>query len=345
MNGLKILVTGASGFIGQSLCQALINRGASVRATTSSDEKSGLLKRRLMEWFEQSQLEKALPSSDKSVEVVVVPKPLQSSDSWIEACSGIDAIIHLAGRAHILKESEASPISAFRISNRDTTAALINAAVAKKVKRFVFVSSIGVNGNETFGSPFTEQDDPEPHDPYSISKFEAEQAVLQVAERDNIETVIVRPPLVYGPGVKGNLLSLMKLGSTGLPLPFASVKNLRSLIGVENLADLLILCSVHPKAAGETFVVSDNEDVSTPFIIEQLARGMGRPSRLFSCRESVLLFIASLLGVKKRLAKLCGNLQINSAHVQQLLDWTPLHSPSYGLRRTGECYKKGKRLV
>lgn len=327
----RLLVTGASGFVGQALCRLLLSKGHSLRATTSRPERLAVLRQQL----EAGKV--GLPA-DASVGVVCVPFPALTELDWIEACRGVDVVIHLGGRAHVLNDSSLDPIAVYRQANRDMPLALARAAASGGVKRLVFVSSIGVNGNRTAGRPFSEADLPCPHDPYSQSKLEAEIGLRQLAAETGLEVVIVRPPLVYGPGVKGNMLSLLGLVGRGWPLPLAGVKNRRSLIGIDNLVDALTICATHPRAAGHMFLVSDGEDISTPDLVRQLAAGMGRPGRLFGVPYLWLNAGAGLIGQGHRLEKLCGDLQVDSTLIRQTLGWMPRMSMKEGLRKMAEWF-------
>ena len=222
-----------------------------------------------------------------------------------------------------MRETANDPLAAFRRVNTLGTERLARQAAAAGVRRFVYVSSIQVNGNRTTGSAFSECDVPKPHDPYAVSKWEAEQALYRVSAQTGLEMVVVRPPLVYGPGVKGNFLRLLQVIEHGLPLPLASVKNQRSLIGVRNLVDFLTLCVQYPAAAGETFLIADGEDVSTPELIRRLAQAMGRSARLWPCPVGPMRLAARAAGKESAIERLCGSLTVDSAKARTLLSWTP----------------------
>jgi nucleoside-diphosphate-sugar epimerase len=252
----------------------------------------------------------------------------------------------------------------FRRVNVAGTEHLARSAAASGVKRLVYVSSIKVNGESTLSpstlspsrpprklSPacgggehniFTESDIPNPQDPYGISKWEAEQALHRIAEETGLEVVIVRPPLVYGAGVKGNFAQMLKVLARGIPLPLASVRNLRSLVYVGNLADALIACATHPAAAGQTYLVSDGEDVSTPGLLRQLGDGMGRPARLFPWPAALLKLAGRVVGKADQVERLLGSLQVDSGKIRRELGWTPPHTLQQGLQATAEWYRNAQ---
>ena len=214
----------------------------------------------------------AIVQFPEGVEVALIDG-LSVAQSWTPALQGIDAVIHCAARVHVMDERAADPLAEFRAVNVEATRHLAQQAAAAGVRRFVFVSSIKVNGEETTpGRPFTADAEPQPQDPYGQSKLEAERALFEIARQTGLEVVVVRPPLVYGPGVKANFASLMRALQRRLPLPFGSIDNRRSLVARDNLVDLLVLCTRHPAAAGQVFLVSDGEDLSTA----QLCRGLSR---------------------------------------------------------------------
>ncbi len=305
---LTIAVTGADGFIGTNVSVALEKRGHQVRRIVRNGHG---------------------PGSDRKV----VPD-LSSSDSLDHVLDGVETLVHLAARAHVLRETEPHPEAVFQRANVDATVRLAEAAIRARVRRFVFVSSIHVNGNQTRGVPFTESDEPAPVEPYARSKLAAERSLKSIASRSALEVVAVRPTLVYGAGVRGNFLRLLSLVDSGIPLPFASVKNRRSLIGVENLSELLALCVEKPAAAGELFLAAEGEVHSTPGLIRSIAQAMRRPSRLFGVPEKALWLSARLVGFQAQFDKTCGSLEVRSSKAQELLGWTPVVSFSEGLART-----------
>jgi nucleoside-diphosphate-sugar epimerase len=244
------------------------------------------------------------------------------------------SIIHLAGRAHIMNDTAIDPLAAFRAANCDYAVQVAKQAVAAGVKRFVYVSSIKVNGGQTEQLPFTEFSIPAPNDPYAISKYEAEMALMALAEDTGLEVVIVRPPLIYGAGVKANFARLMQLAAKGSPKPLGAIHNQRSLLYVGNLIDFLILCTHHPKAANQTFLLSDGEDVSTTRLIRTLAKAQGAPSRLLPVPASWLNAALRLLGKGDMAQRLLGNLQIDSSKARDSLGWKPPFTFEQGIQES-----------
>ena len=285
-NRLRILVTGANGFVGgavfRSLCEEP-NRdciGAVRSGSADVDEIKNIV---------------AVGDLDKLVD-------------WSSVISGQDVVVHTAARAHIMKDECADPLSAYRAVNSIATLNLARQAAAASVKRFIFISSIKVNGEQTAtGQPFSPHHVPSPDDFYGISKHEAEQGLRELAAETGMEVVIIRPPLVYGPGVKGNFASMIKLLSKGFPMPLGAVHNKRSLVALDNLVDLIITCIDHPGAADQTFLVSDGEDLSTTQLLKGVAEAMGRPSRLIPVPAGLLQFGATLLGKKAVAQRLLGS--------------------------------------
>ncbi|MEQ1603121.1 MAG: SDR family oxidoreductase [Methylophilaceae bacterium] len=319
---MKVLVTGASGFVGKSLCEKLFRQGYAVRAAM-----------------------RASNIQSESIEQVVVGS-IDGNTDWSAALHDIDLVIHLAARVHVMKESSDNPIEEFRKVNVHGTENLARQAARAGVKRLVFISSIKVNGEDTLtftedgGSQhsFSESDNPKPQDSYGVSKWEAEQVLHCVAQETGLEVVIVRPPLVYGVGVKGNFAQMLKALAKGIPLPLASVHNLRSLVYVENLVDALILCATHPKAAGQTYLVSDGGDVSTPDLLRQLGDAMGHPARLFPCPASLLKLGGRLLGKSDQIERLLGSLQVDSRKIRRELGWQSPFTLHHGLRASAVEY-------
>lgn len=310
-----VLVTGATGFVGGEVCRQLLDRGWRVRAAL----------RRSYE----------LPAE---IEPAVVGDIGVDTD-WTAALDGVRAVIHLAARVHVMHESASDPLGEFRRVNVAGTSRLATQAATAGVGRLVFVSSIKVNGESTDGRPpFTETDPAAPSDPYGVSKWEAETELLNISATSNLEVAIVRPPLVYGPGVGGNLRRILRAVSSGLPLPFAAVDNRRSLIGVWNLADLLLRVLTHPQAAGETFLAADTQNLSTPALIRGLAAGMGRPARLFSVPQGLLAAVGRWSGRGAEMNRLCGSLEVNASKARTLLNWEPPVAVEDGLLRTARAY-------
>lgn len=307
---MKIFVTGATGFVGHFLCGRLLKDGHAVRGTL---------------------LESESPSSlPEGVEPVMI-EPLGPDTPWQQALAGVDTIIHLAARVHIMDDKAADPLTEFRKVNVEGTARLAREAAKAGVKRFVFISSIKVNGEES-SVPYTPASPPNPTAPYGISKWEAEQALRTIEAETGLEVVVIRPTLVYGPGVKANFLKMMQTVQRGIPLPFASIQNKRSLIYVGNLVDALATCAIHPAAAGQTYLVSDGDDVSTPELIRSTASALGVPARLLPFPMSLMKLAGKLTGKSGAVNRLTGSLTVDSSKIRQELGWKPPFTMEQGLR-------------
>lgn len=253
---------------------------------------------------------------------------------WSKAFLNCAVVIHLAARVHVMNDTEADPLTAFRAVNVDGTLNLARQAAAAGVKRFVFISSVKVNGESTPpGRAFTEADAPNPQDAYGQTKHEAEQGLRQLSTDTGMEVVIIRPPLVYGPGVKGNFADLMRAVQRGWPLPLGAVHNLRSLVALSNLVDFIVTCIAHPEAANQTFLVSDGQDLSTTELVRGIVQAAGVPARLLPVPVWALQAGASLLGKGETVQRLCGNLQVDMSKARSLLGWVPPVSVEEGLRR------------
>ena len=256
------------------------------------------------------------------------------SADWGKVLFGITTVVHLAARVHVMHDTEADPLMAFRVVNVEGTLNLTRQAAAAGVKRFVFISSVKVNGELTqSGRAFTEADSPDPQDAYGLSKHEAEQGLRQLAVDTGMEVVIIRPPLVYGPGVKANFAALMRVVQRGWPLPLGAVHNQRSLVALDNLVDFIVTCITHPLAANQTFLVSDGQDLSTTELVRGMARASGVPARLLPVPVWALQAGARLLGKGDAVQRLCGNLQVDISKARSLLGWVPPVSVEEGLRR------------
>ena len=311
----KILITGANGFVGRVVCETLRLRHHEIVPTTRARVQPS-----------------DVPIGDLSLKT-----------DWGNALNGCDAVIHLAARVHVMTESKSGSLAAFRLINVDATLNLARQAIDAGVRRFVYVSSIKVNGESTSANPFSPFVVPDPLDAYGISKYEAEIALRDLAQQTGLELVIVRPPLVYGPGVRANFLRLLQFVHAGLPLPLSAIRNKRSMVAVENLADLLIVCCVHPAAAGNTLCVSDDADLSTPDLLRMLAKAMGKPARLFSLPASVVSFIATLAGRSQEASRLLDSLQVDITSTKSLLGWHPVISVQDAIDKTvadflARCY-------
>lgn len=253
---------------------------------------------------------------------------------WREALQGVSCVFHCAARAHVLRETDPDPLHAYRRVNVQGTQRLAEAAAESGVRRMVFVSSIGVLGTATKGEEaFSESSPPRPEEDYARTKLEAEHALWEVSRRTGLEIVVVRPPLVYGRGAKGNFARLVRLVSSGLPIPFGAVVNRRSLVGVDNLAELLAICGEYPRAAGGTFLVSDGEDLSTPELIRRIAAAMGRTARLVPVPPALLRWGGRLFGRAAEVERLLGSLRVDMGHTCQTLAWRPKVGVNEGLAR------------
>lgn len=301
------LVTGASGFVGDALLKEMRRRGLSAVGASRAQA----------------------PGIQFGV------GEIDANTDWRPVLSGISCVLHAAGRAHILSDTAVNPLAEFRRVNVEGTRRLALQAAEAGVQRLVFISSIGVNGISTDGQcPFTYENRPAPIEPYGQSKLEAELSLHHIAASTGLEIVIVRPPLVYGPGVRANFLRLINLVRRGLPLPLAGVNNRRSLVALDNLVDLLIHCAQHPASAGETFLVSDDDDLSTPDLLRHLGEAMEVPVRLFPMPRWLLLMGARLIGRRGEAERLLGSLQADIGHTREVLGWEPVISVREGLRRT-----------
>jgi len=312
----RIFITGATGFIGRALCRHLISEGDLVCGAVRS------------------------PQSEKQLFPGVIPfvcGDLQHDVDWSSALQGVDTVVHLAARVHVLKETEADPSRAFQRLNVDVTRELAGAAARSGVKRFVFLSSVKVNGELSL-RPFREDDPVDPIDHYGVSKKSAEEALRSLARETALECTIVRPPLVYGQEVRANFLKLMQLVVSGLPLPLASIRNRRSFVYVDNLVSAIAACIRHPTAANQTFFVSDGQDLSTPQLLRGIAEGLGKPVRLFPFPVSLLAGVARAAGLNETIRRLTESLAVDSAKIQNTLDWHPPFSVQTGLARTAQYF-------
>jgi nucleoside-diphosphate-sugar epimerase len=312
------LVTGATGFVGTALCNRLRESSVSVKAT-----------------FRDSVIVPRFPSG-----IIPVPiGPIGSKSQLTEAFRGVDIVIHLAGRVHVMNKGAIDAIAEFRDVNVVGTETIARQAAAAGVQRFVYVSSIKVNGDSTPQNvSFTEADPHRPRDPYGISKAEGELALHRVMRETGMDVVIVRPPLVYGAGVKGNFLTMLKVLCRGMPLPFGKISNRRSMVYLENLVDALVLCSQQPEAAGETYLVCDGEDISTPELLRKLGEALDRPVHLFPVHGSVLRLAAAMIGQTCAFERLLGSLTVDSRKIRRELGWAPQYSLNDGLRKTAAWY-------
>jgi UDP-glucose 4-epimerase len=314
----KVLVTGGFGFIGQALAEELLRAGYDTRIST-----------------------RKLPSQQVDVGRVVVTGDLNRSTVWDNALVGVHTVIHTAARVHVMKEAPGlEPLHEFRKVNTEGTERLVQQSINAGVKRFIFISSIKVNGEETRpGVPFGPETLPAPTDAYGISKLEAESIVRELSEAAGMEWVIVRPVMVYGPGVKGNFAQLMRAINIGLPLPLARVDNARSLVSLRNLVSFLKVCIEHPAAANQIFLVSDGKDLSTSDLIRRLAGAMNRPVRLFHVQRKILIRFGRLTGRAQKVQRLLSNLQVSITKNRDLLNWVPPFETEDDLRWTTSAFE------
>lgn len=319
---MRVLVTGASGFIGSASVRMLQVRGyeaiAAVRRQTNN-----------------------LPDKVRCCPIA----DIEASTDWRAALDNIDTVVHAAARAHIVRDVSAEPLKEYRKVNVDGSLRLARQAAEAGVRRLIFISSIKVNGEQTVaGAPFCANSEPAPRDAYGISKLEAEQGLQALAAETGMEVVIIRPPLVYGPGVKANFLSMMRWLDRGIPLPLGAIDNLRSLVALDNLVDLIVTCISHPVAANQVFLASDGEDLSTTELLLRMGMALGKPARLLPIPSTWLERGAALIGRSGFAQRLCGSLQVDIAKTRALLGWSPPVAVSEALAQTARHYLKHTNL-
>ena len=306
----KLLITGASGFVGKALVAKLDNRQLVLLGRAAPQ-----------------QTDKAYFQLD-----------LAANTDYSSALTAVEVVIHCAARVHMMHDNAAEPLAAFRQVNTQGTLNLARQAAAAGVKRFIFLSSVKVNGEATAeGMAFSNHDTAAPQDAYGISKAEAEAGLKQIAAETAMEVVIIRPPLVYGPGVKANFAAMLKLAQKNLPLPLGAIHNKRSLVALDNLVDLIVTCIDHPKAANQTFLVSDDQDVSTTELLKLMTRAAGKAPWLMPVPISWLKLAGKLTGKQAVVDRLCGNLQVDISHTKQILGWTPPLTLEQGIAR---CFSR-----
>jgi UDP-glucose 4-epimerase len=311
----EVVVTGASGFVGQAVVKLL-------------SAKTGI---------KVSAFSRQAKAVEAGIEFVQVGD--FATGDFSRGLAGVDCVIHSAARVHVMSDSSASPILEYRSVNVHGTLNLARQAAENGVKRFIFLSSAKVNGEATPpGQPFTADQTPAPLDPYGISKMEAERGLRALAVETGMEVVIIRPVLVYGPGVKANFRSMMNWLAKGVPLPLGAIHNKRSLVALENLVDLIVTCIDHPAAANQTFLVSDDEDVSTSELLRRMARALGKPARLLPVPAWLLTVAATALGKRDVAQRLCGSLQVDISKTKALLDWAPVISLDTALQQTANDF-------
>ena len=307
-----ILVTGATGFVGRALVQRLmsVDKTQCVAVT---------VRRPGLPWCEGV--------------VTRLGGELSATSNWSGALEGVSSVVHCAARVHVMRDTASDPLTEFRLINVQGTLNLARQAAAAGVQRFLFVSSIKVNGELTKpGHFFSAEDKPAPLDAYGISKMEAESGLLDVASNTGMELVIIRPPLVYGHGAKGNFAAMLRLLHGGVPMPLGAINNRRSLVALDNLVDLIATCLTHRAAAGHTFLVSDGEDVSTTDLLRRMGQAMGRPARLVPVPAAWLEYAARLLGKQEVAKRIFGSLQVDIEKTRQVLGWSPPLTLDEGLR-------------
>lgn len=315
---MHVILTGATGFIGSAFLVAAQQRSMKIRSVFRSNEQ-------------------AKRFGDAKNSAVAVPG-IEADTDWSEALVDVDVVVHCAARVHVMNDSISDPLAEFCKVNVAGTLNLAKQAALAGVKRFVFLSSIKVNGEETQpGGPYSAHDVPAPEDAYGISKAEAEAGLRLLSLETGMEVVIIRPPLVYGPGVKGNFSSLLRWVARGLPLPLGlATTNRRSLVGLDNLVDLILTCVDHPKAANQTLLVSDGEDLSTADLLRRIGKALNRPARLIPVPVSILIIASRLLGKSSIAQRLLGSLQVDISKTCTLLNWKPPVSVDEGLRRAAQ---------
>lgn len=316
-----VLITGATGFVGRQLWRTLAAEGRPLRVALRTNSEFDGQKH-----------------GNGNAEWVIVGEIGPDTD-WSEVLKGVDCVVHLAARVHVMHERASDPLAAFRRVNTEGTERLARQAAVAGVRRLVFLSSIKVNGEATRDRPFSEIDPARPEDPYGQSKSEAEQALARVASETGLEIVILRPPLVYGPGVKGNFHNLLWAVGKGIPLPLGMVQNRRSLIYLGNLVDAIVHSIGRPAAAGKTYLLSDGDDVSTPELIRRIAAALERPARLISVSPALLELAGRLVGKSGAVSRLLDSLQVDSSKIVRELGWSPPYSMEDGLRETAAWFK------
>jgi nucleoside-diphosphate-sugar epimerase len=316
----SVFLTGATGFVGGATLSRLVAEGHTVTAA----------------------LRNASTTLEDKVRVIHVDN-LDGTTPWEGSLTGVDVVIHAAARVHVMNDTETNPLAAFRRVNVEGTLNLARQAAGAGVRRFIFISSIKVNGEGTLpNTVYSPDDTPAPADPYGISKMEAEKGLRKLAAETGMEVVIIRPVLVYGPGVKANFRNMMRWLDKGIPLPFGLIHNSRSLVALDNLVDLILTCIKHPAAVNQTFLVSDGEDLSTTQLLRKMARALGRPARLLPIPSWVLAGGAKLLGRKDLSNRLCGSLRVDISKTRSLLDWAPPVSVDDALKATAKNFRESK---
>jgi len=319
MTGIKkVLVTGAGGFIGSAFCTKILDEGWQVRGTFRFEDDVS-----------------RLPDGVDAVSIASI----DSYTKWDDALRGIDTVVHLAARVHVMDDTCSDTLAEYRKVNVEGTKCLTVAAANAGVKRFIFISSIKVNG-EGRAAAYNEDDEEAPEDSYGVSKWEAEQELHKISHTTGIEVVIVRPPLVYGPGVKANFMRLFKIVEREIPLPLSSIKNQRSFIYLGNLIDSITTCMTNPNAAGKTYLVSDGEDVSTPELIRRIGAASGKRALLLPVPVWIMRIAGRIAGKYDEVERLVGSLTVDISKIRRELEWKPPYTMENGLRETAKWYAK-----
>lgn len=319
---MRVLVTGATGFIGSASVRALQLNGYETVASVR-------------------QYRDNLPSKVRYCSIA----DIGAGTDWLTALDGVDTVIHAAARVHLMQDKSVDPLTEYRRVNVEGSLRLARQAAEAGVRRLIFISSIKVNGEQTVaGAPFRADSEPAPRDAYGISKLEAEQGLQALAAETGMEIVIIRPPLVYGPGVKANFLSMMRWLDRGIPLPLGAIDNRRSLVALDNLVDLIVTCVPHPAAANQVFLVSDGEDLSTTELLLHMGMALGKPARLLPIPSAWLERGAAWIGRSALAQRLCGSLQVDIAESRALLGWSPPVAVSEALEQTARHYLKQTNL-
>lgn len=311
-----VLLTGATGFVGSALTERLHQRHYTVRAAV----------RRISD---------TLPSAIQQITI----GDLLPDTAWIPSLDNVDTVIHLAARVHIMRDTATNPLTEFRNTNTVATINLAQQASTHGVRRFIYLSSIKVNGeNSRLGTPFTAEDEYIPTDPYGLSKYKAEQGLRKIAASTGMEVIIIRPSLVYGPGVKANFLSMMQWLQKGIPLPLGAINNQRSLVALDSLVDLITTCIDHPNAANQTFMISDGEDISTTELLQCMGQALGKPARLLPIPQGFLTTSLKLLGKEAIARRLCNSLQVDITKTREVLGWNPVINVDEALAKTAQYF-------
>ncbi len=306
---MNIFITGANGFVGQTLCKTLSNNGEYVIAS--------------------------IRNSNMNIQAnKVIVSQLDTNTDFTNILQITDVIVHLAARTHVLNDQSTNPYQTYAAINIDATKNLATQAISAGVKRFIFLSSVKVNGEQTNEKPFNELDIAKPEDNYGKTKHLAEEMLKELTQYTSMELVIIRPPLVYGHGVKANFDKLIRLCKISIPLPFGTISNQRSIIYIENLIDFIVSCVRHPLAANQTFLISDDDDVSTTQLIRSIRQVLGKPLLLIPVPQKWLVGILNLRGKKSLAIRLCGNLQVDIGKAKLLLGWKPPYTFSEGIHKT-----------